>query len=199
MAEAPTSAPHSRKYIYIVSLIAAAGGFNWGFDIILMSGAILYLKNHFQIAALSLDFLGVHISSAWIEGFTMTSAMYGTVVGMLLGGPLADRIGRKRTLVVAAVLLIISAVMTTIPKTLLIWNVFRLVGGIGAGFGSLVSPVYISEIAPADRRGSLVTINQFCSGPRRLRRQCFHVHDRQDISALIPNVGAGCLPRGPRR
>jgi len=161
MAEIPPNRPHSRKYVYIISLIAAAGGFNWGFDIILMSGAILYIKSHFHIAAMSLEFLGIHISSAWIEGFTMTSAMYGTVIGMMVGGPLADRMGRKRTLVVAAILLIISAVMTTIPKTLLIWNIFRLVGGIGAGLGSLVSPVYISEIAPAEKRGALVTINQF--------------------------------------
>jgi MFS family permease len=139
LAETEQAGRHSRSYVYLISLIAAAGGFNWGFDIILMSGAILYLKKHFNIAELTTDLFSLHISSAWIEGFTMTSAMYGTVVGMLLGGSLADRIGRKRTLVVAAILLIISAVMTTIPKTLLIWNHYCPVKVIFSWFNSLNS------------------------------------------------------------
>src|SRR5262245_66386514 len=104
LAETELGGRRSRSYVYVISLVAAAGGFNWGFDIILMSGAILYLKKHFNFAALNIDLFPLNISSAWIEGFTMTSAMYGTILGMLLGGSLADRSGRKRALGGAEVL-----------------------------------------------------------------------------------------------
>lgn len=161
MAETQPDKQHSRTYVYFIAAIAALGGFNWGFNIILMSGAILFLKNHFQIAALSLDILGIQISSAWIEGFTMTSGIYGTTAGMVLGGLVADRIGRKRMLFASGLLLLASSIGTTFSESLVIWNISRLVGGLGAGFSGLVAPTYISEIAPAHRRGSLVTLNQF--------------------------------------
>ena len=90
----------------------------------------------------------------------MTSAIYGILIGMLVGGNIADRLGRKRTLILAAFLLIISAIGTTLPDTLAVWNIFRIVGGFGGGMAALVSPMYISEIAPAGRRGALVSINQ---------------------------------------
>jgi len=150
----------SRAYVYLVAFIAAAGGFNWGYDVILMSGAILFMKSSFNIGGMNFVLFSHTFGAAWIEGFTMTSAIYGILVGMLVGGRLADRIGRKRTLILAAMLLIVAAIGTTVPRTLSLWNAFRIMGGIGGGLASLVSPMYISEIAPADRRGSLVTFNQ---------------------------------------
>jgi SP family arabinose:H+ symporter-like MFS transporter len=155
-----TASKRSRAYVYLVAFIAAAGGFNWGYDVILMSGAILFMKSSFNIGGMNFVLFSHTFGAAWIEGFTMTSAIYGILVGMLVGGRLADRIGRKRTLILAAMLLIVAAIGTTVPKTLSVWNAFRIMGGIGGGLASLVSPMYISEIAPADRRGSLVTFNQ---------------------------------------
>ena len=157
---AKTPSKGSSYYVYVISFIAAAGGFNWGYDIVLMSGAILYLKNAFNIDSLSVQVSSLNLSSSWIEGFTMTSAIYGILIGMLVGGNIADRLGRKRTLILAAFLLIISAIGTTLPDTLAVWNIFRIVGGFGGGMAALVSPMYISEIAPAGRRGALVSFNQ---------------------------------------
>lgn len=156
---APTRVASSR-YVYAIAFIAAAGGFNWGYDIILMSGAILYLKSYFHISSLDIVLFSHPLKATWVEGFTMTSAIYGILVGMLVGGYLADRLGRKRTLILAAALLILSAVGTTVLDKLSTWNTFRIMGGVGAGLASLVSPMYISEIAPAAKRGSLVTFNQ---------------------------------------
>src|SRR5712692_3897371 len=150
----------SSAYLYLIAFIAAAGGFNWGYDVILMSGAILYLKSYFHIGSVSVQLFSHAMGPAWIEGFAMTSAIYGILAGMLVGGYLADRIGRKRTLILAAILLIVAAIGTTVPRTLFMWNIYRIVGGVGGGLASLVSPMYISEIAPAKRRGLLVTFNQ---------------------------------------
>jgi MFS transporter, SP family, arabinose:H+ symporter len=151
---------YSNARLYFVSCVAAAGGFNWSYDILLMSGAILYVKNYFKIGNLNLELFSHHVSPSWIEGLAMTTGFWGTVVGMLVGSYLADRIGRKRSLVLGGILLLSGAVGTAVPSSLLIWNVFRLIGGIGGGLAILVAPMYISEIAPAAKRGSLVTFNQ---------------------------------------
>jgi sugar porter (SP) family MFS transporter len=159
----PDKGPSRNKvsgYVYGVAFIAAAGGFNWGYDLVLMSGAILYLKRFFYIGATHYVLFSHAVGPAWVEGFTMTSALYGMLAGMLVGGHLADRLGRKRTLILAAFLLILAAIGTTVPKTLSVWNAFRILGGVGGGLASLVSPMYIAEIAPAHKRGALVTFNQ---------------------------------------
>src|SRR5947199_9913618 len=89
-------------YVYVIAFVAAAGGFNFGFDIVLMSGAILYLKEYYALKL------------AWEEGFTMTSAIYGALVGLLIGARLADWLGRKRTLIASAVLLLLGGVGTAV-------------------------------------------------------------------------------------
>jgi SP family arabinose:H+ symporter-like MFS transporter len=146
--------------LYFACIVAAAGGFNWSYYIILMSGAILYLDNYFHIGQLSVHILLHSVSPSWIEGLTMTSAILGTVIGMLVGGNLADRIGRKQTLIFAGALLLVTAIGTAVPNDLALWNLLRFVGGVGGGLAALVAPIYISEIAPRDRRGLLVTFNQ---------------------------------------
>jgi len=159
----PKKGPLRKKvsaYVYGVAFIAAAGGFNWGYDLVLMSGAILYLKSFFGIGSAHYVVFSHAAGPAWVEGFTMTSALYGMLVGMLVGGHLVDRLGRKRTLIIAAFLLILAAIGTTVPNTLSVWNAFRILGGVGGGLASLVSPMYIAEIAPAHKRGALVTFNQ---------------------------------------
>ena len=146
----PKSGPDGQAggaYVYVIAFIAAAGGFNFGLDIVLMSGAILYLERYFSL-------------SAWEKGFTMTSANYGALAGLIVGSRLADWLGRKRTLILAAVLLLVGTAGSTFADTLPVWNAYRVLGGVGAGLAAMVSPLYISEIAPARRRGLLVTVNQ---------------------------------------
>jgi sugar porter (SP) family MFS transporter len=154
-----TTEARRATYVYVLASIAAAGGFNGGYDLMLMSGAILSMSRFFHIYSMHVVLFSHTVGGAWIEGFTMTSAWYGILAGMIVAGYLTDRIGRRGTLIFGAVLLIISALGTTMPKTLLIWNVFRIVGGVGGGLTSIASPVYISEIAPAEKRGALVTFN----------------------------------------
>jgi MFS family permease len=149
----------SRAYVYVVASIAAVGGFNGGYDLMLMSGAILSMSRSFHIYSMHVVLFSHTVGGAWIEGFTMTSAWYGMLAGMIVSGYLTDRIGRRGTLIFSAVLLTISALGTTMPRTLLIWNISRTVGGVGGGLSSIASTVYISEIAPAEKRGALVTFN----------------------------------------
>jgi sugar porter (SP) family MFS transporter len=137
-----------RLYVYLVSLIAAVGGFLFGYDLAVISGAQLFLQERFQLEPAQL-------------GFATSSAILGCIIGPILGGTLSDAVGRRRTLIIAAALFGISAVGTALPKTILQFNVFRIIGGMGVGLASVVSPMYIAEIAPARIRGRLVTLNQF--------------------------------------
>jgi len=145
--------PKNYIYVYRVSLIAAVGGFLFGYDVNIISGAIVFLKDDFQLTDAML-------------GFVTSSASLGCIAGAIFGGAIADRFGRKKTLFIAAVLFSVSALFTAIPPNLTIFNIFRIVGGVGVGLASIVSPMYIAEVAPSSIRGRLVTINQFaiCAG-----------------------------------
>lgn len=137
----------NRIKIYLISLIAAVGGFVLGYDMVIMSGAILFLKTHFTLTSVQ-------------EGFAMTSANYGLLAGIVIAGTISDWIGRKRTLLIAAILFGISAIGSALPRTFFEWNVYRIIGGIGGGLAAIVSPMYIAEISPAKIRGRLVSLNQ---------------------------------------
>jgi sugar porter (SP) family MFS transporter len=150
----------SQAFVYLVSLIAAAGSFTWSYEIILMSGSILYLKNYFNIGRMNVAILSHSISPSWVEGLTMTTGFWGTVVGILCGSYLADKLGRKRSLILAAMLLLLGTIGTVVSDALVVWNLFRLLEGVGGGLAVLVAPMYVSEIAPAEKRGSFVTFNQ---------------------------------------
>jgi sugar porter (SP) family MFS transporter len=149
-----------RAFVYVVSLVAAAGSFSWSYSIILMSGSILYLKSYFHFSQLGITFFSHPISPGWIEGLAMTTGFWGTVGGMLMGSPLANAIGRRRALILAGVLQLLGAFGTSFSSSLVIWNSFRLLTGLGGGLAVLVAPMYVSEIAPAERRGLFVTFNQ---------------------------------------
>ncbi len=113
----------------------------------IIGGAIIYIKKVFALNDVQ-------------EGFAMASAVIGCVVGPLVASVLADRIGRKPTLLIAAALFGVSSIGTALPMTIGQFNFFRAVGGIGVGLSSIVSPMYITEISPARIRGRLVTVNQ---------------------------------------
>jgi sugar porter (SP) family MFS transporter len=150
----------SPAFVYIVSLIAATGAFNWSYDIILMSGSILYLNNYFNISHISIVIFSHALSPSWIEGVTMTTGFLGTVAGMLAGGYVADKAGRRLTLMLAALVMIAGAVASSLANTLLVWNFFRFLGGVGGGLALLTGPMYVAELAPPRNRGSLVTFNE---------------------------------------
>lgn len=143
----PSQGKKSVAYVYCVAMVAAAGGFIWGYDLVIMSSAILFLADFFEL-------------SSGMKGFAMTSATIGILVGIVLGGKSADLIGRRMSLILAAILFAVSAIGTAFPIGFFDWNVYRILGGIGGGLAMMVSPMYIAEIAPANRRGLLVTINQ---------------------------------------
>jgi hypothetical protein len=114
-------------YVFLVALVAAAGGFLFGFDLSIASGALPFLKEQF-----GLDAAG--------EGLAMSSAIFGSIAGPLAGMWLADRVGRRNTLWIAAACFLASAIGTALPRTMLEFNVWRAVGGIGVGLAAMTSP-----------------------------------------------------------
>ena len=156
----------SRAYLLSIVLVAIIGGLLFGYDTAVVSGAEQALDQFFRSAA---DFT----YTPWMHGFTASSALVGCIVGGALSGLLASRLGRKRTLVAAAVLFFVSAVGSWWPESgilpygeaslplLVSFNIYRVIGGIGVGLASAVCPMYIAEISPAKIRGTLVSCNQF--------------------------------------
>jgi sugar porter (SP) family MFS transporter len=139
--------PSNRSYVYLISLVAAVGGFLFGYDISIISGAVIFLRKQFALSPAQL-------------GFAIASASLGCISGPFLAGWLSDRIGRKRSLILADVLFGICAVGTATTAGIREFNVYRIIGGIGVGVASVVSPMYIAEVAPTRIRGRLVTLNQ---------------------------------------
>src|ERR1700744_2014611 len=125
---------HSTKYVIAIAAIATFGGFLFGYDLSLMGGAISYLRDQF------------HLNDAAI-GFTAASAALGCMLGPFLGSWFCDRIGRERTLMVAAAMLASGALMTAFAPNLTWFNIFRILGAVGVGLCSLASPMYIAEVA----------------------------------------------------
>ncbi len=129
-------------YVFVSSFVASVGGFLFGYDLAIMGGANEYLKKYFDLSDLGF-------------GFTTASAALGAALGPFLGGWLCDRIGRRGTLISASVLLAVSALLTALPREIVTFNVFRIVGGVGVGLCSIASPMYIAEVAPSRKRGAL--------------------------------------------
>lgn len=137
----------SRTPVVLSSLVAALGGLLFGFDTAVISGTTESLQRVFQL-------------SEWWLGFAVASALIGTIVGAFTVQQPADSIGRKRTLLTMAVLYFVSALGTALAQNLTQFALFRFVGGLAIGGASVVSPMYIAEIAPARLRGRLVELNQ---------------------------------------
>jgi hypothetical protein len=130
-----------------LAFTAALGGFLFGYDSAVINGAITAIGDHYHISASRL-------------GFTVSSALLGAAVGAVLAGRVADRFGRVRAMVLAAVLFLISALGAGLVDTLGLLIVFRVIGGIGVGMASVIAPAYIAEIAPASIRGRLGSLQQ---------------------------------------
>lgn len=138
----------SNRYAFFVSITAALGGFLFGFDTAVISGAERDIQQVWQL-------------SDWMHGLAIASALYGTVIGALFGGIPADRWGRKKALLWIGVFYLVSAVGSGIAWDFTSFTFFRFLGGLGVGASSVVAPMYISEIAPAKNRGLLVALYQF--------------------------------------
>lgn len=151
-------------YIVGITLVATLGGMLFGYDTAVISGADK------SIQAFLIEGLGF---GSLAHGATISSALIGCIIGGSISGILSSRLGRKKSLFLAAFLFFISALGSGNPEFLFftkgeptmgllyMFNFYRIIGGIGVGIASAVSPMYIGEIAPADIRGRLVSINQF--------------------------------------
>lgn len=129
-------------YAVRISLIAALGGFLFGFETAVISGAEKTIQALWQL------------SSGW-QGFTVASSLIGTVIGSIIAGIPAQRYGRKKVLTVIAILYLLSAIGCAITPVWVLFITFRFVGGLAVGASSVVGPMYISEVAPAKIRGRL--------------------------------------------
>ena len=153
-------------YLFSIVLVAVIGGLLFGYDTAVISGAEKGLQAFFKGAS---DF---NYTDA-LHGFTTSSALIGCIIGAFLSGVLASRLGRKRTLFIAGILFFLSALGSYFPEfiffqkgvptkgLLVAFNCYRILGGIGVGLASALCPMYIAEVAPASKRGKLVSWNQF--------------------------------------
>ena len=134
--------------VFFWSLTSALAGFLFGFDTVVISGAEKTIQSLWQLSP------GLH-------GIAMASALYGTVVGSLIGGWPADRFGRKATLLWIGVLYFVGAVGSAFATNVSLFIAARVIGGLGIGISTVAAPLYISEIAPAKHRGRLAGMFQF--------------------------------------
>ena len=137
----------SRNPVLFSALVAALGGLLFGFDTAVISGTTEALQRAF-----SLDEFGL--------GFAVASALIGTIVGAFAAGRPAERSGRRPVLFVLAVLYFVASIGSALAGSLTVFVIFRFIGGLAVGGASVVSPLYIAEIAPARQRGRLVALNQ---------------------------------------
>ncbi len=135
-------------YVMLVCMVAALGGLLFGYDTGVINGAIGPLKAHFTLDA------------NW-EGWATGCALLGCAIGAAVAGVLSDWLGRKKVLILSAILFLISAIGTALPKSITTFIIYRIIGGLGVGAASMSSPMYIAEITPARIRGRMVSVNQF--------------------------------------
>lgn len=135
------------SYIYKITIVAAVGGLLFGYDTAVVAGAIGFIQQRFEL-------------SAAMMGWIASCALVGCIAGAMFAGLLSDKFGRKKILILSAVLFAVSSVGTAVPQDLTLFVIFRILGGLGIGIASMISPMYITECAPAHIRGRLVSINQ---------------------------------------
>ncbi|MDU0369728.1 sugar porter family MFS transporter [Hymenobacter endophyticus] len=136
------------RKVFFWSIVTALGGFLFGFDTAVISGAEKAIQQLWRL-------------SAFEHGFTISIALIGTVLGAMFGGIPSDKLGRRQTLRWIAVLYLVSAVGAALAPGWVLFMVFRFLGGLGVGASSVTAPLYISEISPANSRGKLVGLFQF--------------------------------------
>ncbi|AQT69139.1 D-xylose transporter [Anaerohalosphaera lusitana] len=158
----------TKLYLVFITLVAAIGGLLFGYDTAVISGTVSSLNENF-IEPLDLSELQANSRT----GMIVSSALIGCIIGGLTGGFVSDRLGRKKGLILASILFLLSAIGSAWPEVFfarfgtggaeytLHFVIYRIIGGIGVGLASMLTPMYIAEVAPAKIRGTLVSWNQF--------------------------------------
>ena len=150
----PTARPkdvnieYNLRYVWFISLVAAMGGLLFGYDWIVISGTDIFYEAHF------------HLTSAFQVGWAKSSALLGCLIGALAAGALSDRFGRKWLLFGSALLFVVTSIATGLAGSFSWFILWRVLGGAAIGLASNLSPMYIAEVAPAQARGKLVSLNQ---------------------------------------
>ncbi|GMA49804.1 arabinose-proton symporter [Alicyclobacillus contaminans] len=134
-------------FVVLTSLVAAVGGLLFGYDTAVISGAIGFMQQLFHL-------------TPFMQGWTVSSLIVGAIIGAACSGFLSDRFGRKRILMLSAILFSLGAIASATAGSVTWFTIARIVGGIGVGIASTLSPLYISEIAPFRHRGRLVSLYQ---------------------------------------
>lgn len=139
---------YHRAYVWSIALVAALGGLLFGYDWVVIGGAKPFYEKFF------------HLTDPAQQGWAMSCALVGCLVGALISGHLSERYGRKRLLIAAAILFAVSSLGTGLADAFRIFVAWRMSGGVAIGLASTLSPMYIAEIAPAELRGKLISMNQ---------------------------------------
>lgn len=140
---------HSTTYLHSITFISAMGGLLFGYDWVVVGGAKPFYELFFNIA-----------DSPYMQGWVMGCAILGCLLGVMVSGSLSDKYGRKPLMYTAAGIFIIAAVGTGMANDLTTFICYRILGGVGIGIASNLSPMYIAEVAPAEQRGKFVSLNQ---------------------------------------
>ena len=139
---------YDKKIIWLICLVAAMGGFLFGYDWVVVGGAKPFYEPYFQL------------NTPNEKGWGTSSALIGCIFGALLCYAYADRYGRKRLLILAGFLFTLSAIGTALANDFTWYNIYRIIGGFGIGIALNLSPMYIAEMSPPEMRGKLVSVNQ---------------------------------------
>lgn len=141
------SAEVHRSYVWMVASVAAISGFLFGFDTAVINGALVFLRRQFAL-------------NNFLTEIAASSLLLGCLIGAASAGVFSDRLGRRRSLMGAALLFTVSAIGSAAANNLTVFSLARLAGGLAIGLASALTPVYISEVAPRSSRGQLVSLNQ---------------------------------------
>lgn len=140
---------HNSSYLVFIALVSALGGLLFGYDWVVIGGAKPFYEVFFNIT-----------DSPSMQGWVMGSAILGCLIGVMLSGSMSDKYGRKPLMIVASILFTFAAIGTGFVHNIDMFIVWRVIGGIGIGIASNLSPMYIAEIAPSESRGRFVSLNQ---------------------------------------
>ncbi len=142
---------HNKSFMIRVALTVALGGFVWGFDATVISGAVPFIQKYFELTGDRGD---------WLLGLAVSCLGWGVLGGTAMAGYFSDRFGRKRVLMTTAVFFTVSSLASALTTSFWVFVAARVLGGIAVGGAILIAPVYIAEISPPKHRGSLVSLNQ---------------------------------------
>ena len=135
------------RYVVFIAAAAAMGGFLFGYDSSVINGAVTGIQKHFNVGSNQ-------------TGFAVASALLGSAVGAWFAGTLADRIGRVKVMLIAGLLFVVSGILSGLAFSIIDLSLWRIVGGVGIGIASVIAPAYIAEVAPAQYRGRLGSLQQ---------------------------------------